>query len=481
MSLTENRIDFKRFEEEIYKMVCGWGCELMKQALERYDDSLMLKRDRTIYRHKGPRKTAIKTIMGTVEYQRGVYQRKNEDGTKSFVYLLDEAMGKEGSGYMSELLSEQIVKAACEGPFRNAARAVSEMTGQTISHTAAWNVVQDIGNRIDKKEQQAAEMAERNQGTGELETKILFEEQDGIWLKLQGKSRKEHGAGHEMKVAIAYDGFAPCSPAKKSGKRRYRLTNKIAYANFGTVNKFQKRKEGIIASTYNVDEIETRVVNGDGAIWIKNAIIDENTHFQLDPFHRNQAVIKHVKNLEMRKQIFKLLYDNKIDDLLEYIEALSNSVYEEEERENLLTLLTYFTNNKEGLIPWQRRGLKTPQESEEKEYHNMGAMESNIFTIIGNRMKGGRKCWSINGGNNLASLLCLRATNKLSETLKNLTSVVLPQKYEEEIISVLSSSKVAKTIGKGYNGYSKSTVPPIPKLKWLKDIFSLKPFSEIYI
>ena len=33
-------------------------------------------------------------------------------------------------------------------------------------------------------------------------------------------------------------------------------------------------------------------------------------------------------------------------------------------------------------------------------------MESNVFTLIGNRMKGRRECWSIDGANNLAVLLC---------------------------------------------------------------------------
>ena len=36
-------------------------------------------------------------------------------------------------------------------------------------------------------------------------------------------------------------------------------------------------------------------------------------------------------------------------------------------------------------------------------------------TIIGNRMKGRRACWSINGGNNLASILCLYNTNSMDK------------------------------------------------------------------
>jgi Uncharacterised protein family (UPF0236). len=215
-------------------------------------------------------------------------------GQKSFVYLLDESMGIRGSGFMSGLLSAQIAEAACAGTYRRAAQSISEMTGQTISHTAAWNVVQELGNRIDAQEQATAE----SEGSGKLESKVLFEEQDGIWLHLQGKSRKEHGKVKEMKVAIAYDG------AEKAGKNRYRLTNKVAVANFESINKFIRRKEGKIAATYCVDEIETRILNGDGASWIKQSVTDETVVFQLDTFHRNKAVFENVSDPTMKKKFF---------------------------------------------------------------------------------------------------------------------------------------------------------------------------------
>jgi len=50
---------------------------------------------------------------------------------------------------MSGLLSELIAKAACESPYRSAARSVSELTRQTISHTAVWNVIQELGSGVD--------------------------------------------------------------------------------------------------------------------------------------------------------------------------------------------------------------------------------------------------------------------------------------------------------------------------------------------
>lgn len=464
MILTETAIDFKSMEQEIYKKVCEAGRELVREMLESYDSSLSSSRDRASYRHKGKRKTTIKTVMGEVEYHRAVYEITGEDGGRHFVYLLDEAMGRTGSGYFSGLMSEIIAKAVCEGSYRSAARSVSELSGQTISHTAAWNVAQELGKRADEQENRTSLSACEHCTTGTQETKLLFEEQDGIWLNLQGQDRKTYGQNREMKVAIAYDG------AKKVGEKRYELTNKVACANFESVGAFQKRKEGVIAEKYNTDEIEMRFLNGDGAQWIRQAQTDETVHFQLDPFHRNKAIRQWVKNDEMRKQIMKLLYDKEITLLLEYIEALTNSVEDESEKENLISLLTYFTNNKDGLVPCHRRGLALPQPPEGVEYRHMGVMESNIFTLIGNRMKGRRACWSVRGGNNLARLLCLKHTGRLSDALASLSTAFLPAKYAEEITVNMTVSKTPKADGKGYESIRGGTFPAAVQYKWLREI-----------
>ena len=471
MIVAEKTMDFKSLEREIFTKCCEIGREMLKNTIEAYDAQLRTERDRKAYRHKGTRKTILKTVMGEVEYRRAVYETRDKNGAKSHVYLLDEAMNIAGSGYFSGLLSEQIVRLCCDAPYRNAARTVRELTGQTISHTAVWNVAQAFGVRVDIQEQAAAKAASEHKGAGNLEAELLFEEQDGIWLKLQGKSREKHGASHEMKLAIAYDG------AKMAGKNRYELTNKVVCANFESAGKFQRRKEGVIAGTYNVDEIKTRLLNGDGAAWIKQAVTDETVHFQLDPFHRNKAVRTWVKNPDMQKQIKKLLYDNDIDTLLTYIDACSNSVEDEDEQKNLLSLLTYFTNNKNGLVPCHRRGLALPKPPEDKIYRHMGAMESNIFTILGNRMKGRRACWSISGGNNLARLLCLKETGKLGDTLSLLTASVLPKRYADEIQIKMSAKNVPLSEGKGYNGLKQMLVPS--SMKWMKNLASIKPLCKI--
>jgi len=469
MILTETAVSFNEIEQLAQRVAFEYGRTIISSVLEELDETLRESRDKSRYNNRGKRTSVIKTTLGEVQYSRTMYNIK-EDGIKiGQVYLLDEAMGVSGSGHFSELLRDLILRMCCDGAYRSAARAVSEMTGQAISHTAAWNVVQSIGKQIDEHEKHAAKLAAANRGVGTIESAVLFEEQDGIHLNLQGKDRKEHGENKEMKVAIAYDG------AVKKGENRYELTNKVACANFEKSVDFVKRKDGVIAEVYNVDEVDMRFLNGDGASWIKQSKTDENVHIQLDPFHRNKAITKNVSNPEVRENITELLYAKEIDLMLHVIEVEALSTNDEDERDKYMALHTYFENNKEGLVPFYRRGLIIPAPPDGKEYRHMGCMEGNIYTIIGNRMKGGRACWSIKGGNNLARLLCLKHTNRLSAVLKNLIACVMPERYVEETLikNNFSAAKVPPREGKGYNGFKQTLIPS--SQKWLKNIAVIKP------
>ena len=96
-------------------------------------------------------------------------------------------------------------------------------------------------------------------------------------------------------------------------------------------------------------------------------------------------------------------------------------------------------------------------------------MESNIFTIIGNRMKGGRAYWSIDGSNNLARLLTLKHTKKLHETLDSLANWVLPAKYAEEVTVKMIPRQIPMQSGKGYEGRHAASFPGTPTYKWLRE------------
>jgi len=434
-------------ETKIYHEILKEGMEKVREELLKQDKEIAEARDRGRYRHKGYGKSCIKTIMGPVEFQRRRYYDTEE---KEYVYLLDEELEMEGFGKVSPLMAVTAVKLTAESTFRNAARQVEDLTGLSISHQAVWDVTQTVGQRL--------KAAESEKGT--RETKILFEEADGIWLRLQGEDRKKHGDTHEMKIAIAYDGV------EVNGKRRS-CHGKIACAGFYESEDFREKSEEMVRETYDTDKIELRVLNGDGASWIFNR--DEDVVTQLDVYHRNKAVVANIKEPEIRKAILKQLYKKDIDGVMEMIEAAYNSTDDEKEQEGIQNLLTYFKNNRERLVQYTRRGIKLPEINEELKYAKLGAMESNVFSLIGNRMKGRRKCWSISGGDNMATILCLKHTGRLDKALRAIRLPVIEKEVHRAEQTELNVSEVPRdeTIGKGYNGFRNSS---LQGYEWLRKI-----------
>ena len=220
-----------------------------------------------------------------------------------------------------------IADSACITSYRNTAKNITELSGQSISHGGAWDVVQALGEKIKEDEAIYVNKLEQDELFGEKEVPVLFEEADGVYINIQGKDRLISGK-LEMKVAVAYEGW------KEVSKNRFELINKTAYAGFENATEFYKKKEAMIAKEYNTDEIELRILNGDGATWIKHNM-DDTVHYQLDPYHKNKAIIKNVPYAKSRKTIFNLLRENNIEGALKYIDALANSV-EDEKREKKL-------------------------------------------------------------------------------------------------------------------------------------------------
>ena len=453
--------DFSEAEKAVYSLSMKFGRSVMQRMLETRDLQLMAERDASRYRCKGPRKTCIKTLMGEVEYERRVYQDESEaeeSGKKKSVYLLDEELQIEKIGNVSACVCKLAAKSICENTFRATARQISEQTGQHISAQGVWNLVQEMGEKQKATAERNAELNARNAGKGTVETKLLYEENDGIWISLQGKSRKENGPAKEMKVGIAYDGARWI--IYKDGTKRRILDNKVATAGFMPVTEFRKQKEGLIASVFAVDEIELRVINGDGGSWTQQKQAEDRICV-LDAFHRNKKLKECVRDQEFAALLRNLLYENRIEELLDCLEAQINSVTDEKEISDLRVLQRYYTENKDALKGYYDRGIDIPETRDPGVIHHarLGSMESNVFTLIGNRMKGRRACWSIDGGNHLASLLCAYHTSGLENLFSPLPDV--PVIVQEEVWiddgEPISASKMPLKEGFGYEQHNIST------------------------
>lgn len=451
--IKEDGITFKDLEEKIFNYYCCKAREDTKELLEAYDEYLMNSRDTALYRNKGYRQTTVKTVYGEVTYKRRIYEAIGEDGLKRFIYLLDEKLGVGSVGLISEHLAELLVSGITTKSYRNCAKEISETTGQYLSAMGVWNVVQALGEKICEEERQLTEQYWKGNIHGNKIAPVLFEEADGVNIKLQGKDRMQSKNGTaEMKVAVAYDGW------RQAGKDRYLLDGKVAFAGFEKAEEFHRVREAKIASEYDIDETKIRLLNGDGAPWIRK-VPDRNTVFQLDRFHRNQAIQENIPYEEVRQDIYDYLWKGDLPGMFRFLAIYKDSLTDDEEIEKAKKVIKYFTNNAEGLIPYQMRIHDMPDAPEGLTYRNMGTMENHIWSIVADRMKHGHRTWGRNSANNLAKLLAKKCEGKLYEVTEPLKKRLFEKDKLEKIIEGMTAAQALKKTGKGYDYPVKGSMP----------------------
>ena len=386
--VNEELVSFKELEKKIYSYVCELAREITQQMLESYDEELAKSRDKKVYRGKGKRKTSIKTIYGEVEYSRNVYRTETEDGQVAHIFLLDQAMHMDKIGLISTNLAEKIALTVTESPYRVTAEQISSTCGQSISAGGVWNMMQRLGERIDEE---------------------------------------------------------------KEKQNRSTLVNKTMLAGMEKSNDFHAKREACIRKKYAADEIGQRILNGDGGSWIKEPY-DPDTIFQLDRYHIYQEILRKISNKDAQKEIRRLFDEEKMDEMLEYIQIYATSVASQDENDKsskkAMELYQYL-NNKDGLLPYDKRGINIPAPEKGILYKGMGIQETQNCTVITLRMKHRRMRWSVNGANNLAKALYRKENRELVETIDRYTDGLVFTMQMQEIIETLSAAKAPKKDGKG--------------------------------
>ena len=445
--LADNLVSFKELEQKIFAFVCELGREITQIMLESYDKELAEGRDKKIYRNKGTRNTSIKTIYGEVSYSRRVYQTKNEEGQVEYIYLLDQALQMDTIGLISTNLAEKIALTITESPYRVTADIINETCGQYISPQGVWNLVQRLGERIDEEETYAVKQMNADQAEGVKTIPVLFEEMDGVWLHMQDEHHKKMKK-QEMKVFTMYEGW----DAEKEKENRSTLVGKTMLAGMEDSNTFHEKREACIRQKYDADEIGQRILNGDGGSWIKEPY-DTDVIFQLDRYHIYQEILRKIKDKKAQKEIRELFEAEKIEEMLEYIEVYATSVEspdaKDKESKHARELLQYLRNNKHGLLPYAKQGIKIPEPSEGILYKQMGVQESQNCTVITMRMKHRRMRWSKAGANNLAKALYRKENKELINTIERYTDGLIFTMQMREVIEILSAAKAPTKDGKG--------------------------------
>lgn len=121
------------------------------------------------------------------------YQVVDENGKSACIYLLDQWLGMDTIGHMSECVVERIVEGSSAMSFRKAAKEIRDLTGLSISHTEAWNIVQAVGKGLERQEETLVQQYDRGELNGTKEVSVLFEEADGDYLCIQRRNRGKRG------------------------------------------------------------------------------------------------------------------------------------------------------------------------------------------------------------------------------------------------------------------------------------------------
>lgn len=450
--------DFESLEKSIFEYICEAGRSITVYILEELDKYLMLNRDKKRYKSKQNRKTTIKTVYGEVEYSRRMYF---DNETNKYVYLLDEDMQMQKVGTISTNLAKKIADAAIDMSFRKAANNISENTGQSISAHGVWNAVQQIGAVIQDEEEQMLTEMKTEQPRGDIESKVIFQEADGVWLKMQKNKKKIKS--QELKLSTVYTGW------EKDGDK---LHQKKVYAGLENGKKFNEKTEALIQSVYNIDGAELRVVNGDGAAWIKNTY-EPDMIFQLDRFHIKKEIRRCIPEKHICADAIYKFEHLEIDSMMHILETYINSIDDGTNSNKIKlakNLYNYLKNNYDGLMPWQIQAGYIPEPPEGVVYKNMGVQENQNCSLVTMRMKGRKMRWSEDGANNMAKLIYMKENGDLDNIIdKHDGEISVPSDLDFK--EVLSASKVKSRIGKG-NKWIEIINTSVPMLKYPNGAYS---------
>lgn len=452
-----NNVDFKELEKRIYKLVCQLGCEILKNIIETQDKKLMENRDKKIYRHKGYRQNTIKTVMGEVEYKRGIYQKEG-----SYVFLLDDTMNIETIGKISNNLAEIMLKTVVNTTsYRKGANEIKNMTNETISHQALNQLVWNIGKKLENKENEEIKLYNNEKLVkGTKIVNALFEEADGLWINLQGKDREKAKEKYineckknnkkydihrkfksEVKLHITYEGW-------KKDSNRHELINKRIITGVMTSSRLKKLRNARVYQEYDESLIELRAMNGDGANWI-NILATSDTISQKDLFHIQQEITRDISEKQYIEELSTIIKDKKYKEVLPYIENLKFVLGGEVKTvEKLQKLQDYL---KTGLPRYQdilnNQGRSMPIPPSDVEYRDMGTMESNIFSVLKVRLCSGRKAFLKLGANYLAKICAIYYENDSNIEICEIKSEIpIDNSIEEWIIEIEKNVKKNKKL-----------------------------------
>ena len=455
--ITDEKMNFNSLEENTFKKVMELGRDLIRDELKLIDKLIKQYRDKEIFKIKDMQITTIKTRLGDIEFSRRRYEMEI-NGTKKYIYLLDELLEINSIGQYSQSVVEMIVREITKKSYRETAKTISEDTDTQITYTAVRNIVISLGKKIKQLEEEKIKLYEKGEIEGTKEARYIFCEHDGIYIKKQ-KSKKHKGKkkikvknlkkkknkrnknGIELKIAVIHEGKEP------RYTNDFKLKNKIIVGTALKANDLKRIENTTIGTIYKEYAIENVVINGDGSDWTGSIVEGAKEIFQLDMAHIQKKIYMAVNNEEYLKQMQEIVYTEHPKDIFSLIYNYKVELEfdkKTEELKKVQELEEYLKNNENGILRYQYKlGYKEEKLKEkEQELPSLGSEESQMYCVCRDRMKKNRTSWSQEGAESMLKVIM----NKINGTIKEIITKKAEEKIKEELAQrIPEPTKVVKT------------------------------------
>jgi hypothetical protein len=388
-------LTFDNLEDMIVEISQNIARKVFEKALTDIDSYLRNKRERGKLKNTGRRKKYFLTRFGDILYSRTRYQDKK---TGKSCYLLDEAL----SIVKNQRISLSRVRIECFlsalSSYREVVEGISLLIGGPRCHEAIRQSVIKEGKLIIEKQEQKLKQIENLDYPDKEGPATAYLEADATYISLQNRDKKEKEK-LEVKIGVGYTG----KEARYTSGKSKRLKEKFTY--IGTGKDFMKKLSLLAEKRFSLSQVKKVVFGGDGDSWITSGIKDyfSSATYILCLYHLYKKFKESLsRRKEEQKAIKGLLLSNQIDQGLSVIDQMIRNPYDQKDKDNLVTLYTYISRNRQGITNQIR--LK------DKGIESAGAIESNINKVIASRFKKRGMSWSKPGA--LALL-------KIKETILN--------------------------------------------------------------
>lgn len=398
ISLFGGMRDFVSLEERVHRLVQEASQMVFVWALEVLDEKLYKERDKTVLRptHRKKERTLVSSF-GEFTIKRRLYKDLR---TGKYRFLLDEALGWEPRQRLTPRLEAMALELGTEIPFRRAAKIIGLLV-PGVSAMTVWNEVRKAGQKAAeeaKAEREAVFVQGQVPRGGRLAEKLRVEA-DGVVIPLQ-RSKKRH---EEVKLVVGYEG-------KTVGRRRS-LKKRRTVAGLVGGKEIWEEAAADFGGVWDLSQVDTVVVGGDGAPWVREGVEMFAGEYHLDRFH-------------LRKRLTEALASNSATyravseaigrlDRTETMGLLSVAAKTARGRAKrlILDLKGYLAANWDGI-----RDL--PEED------RLGAIEGQVRHTISRRMKRIGARWTERGADRMARLLAAKSNDELLHYLEPRPSAV---------------------------------------------------------